>query len=149
MPTTSTLSKQDKDNVLLLALAVHKLVYALAMSNPVVDEAYEKQMADDCESMDWDFQYAEALFRWRSAGKPQPAFFSTASPLLLACKVELQREFGLEVVNPRTANAREAAQPTHRQVVDGFGFGHTATEADLNKQYFHDIKFLKKHNLLN
>lgn len=140
-------SKRDMDTIIKLACAVGAKVQLIMKSNPEARVAFEQQMASDCESEDWDFQYAESLFRWHGDGRNSNSYFSTASPILLACRKELQTEFGLEIVDPKTGIKRENAQPTFRTVVDGWGSGYQATEQQLKDQFGRDILFLKKNKI--
>lgn len=142
IPTVPTKPMKNNEPILRLAVEVSKCVQELTKTKPEVAKAYELQMSETCESDDWDFQYAEAVYRWRCDGNPR-GYFSTASPLLLACKQELETKFGLEIVDPKTGMKREKSEPTMRTVVDGWGTGHKATQRDLDNQYKRDMMFLK------
>ncbi len=140
-PTVPT-NHMNNNAIVKLALEVSKCVQELIRTKTEVAKAYELQMSEDCQSDDWDFQYAEAIYRWRCDGNPR-GYFSTASPLLLACKQELKTRFGLEVVDPKTGLKREKSEPTMKVVVDGWGTGHKATQRDLDSQYKQDRMFFK------
>lgn len=137
-------SKRDQETIAKLAIAIIQVIQ-LHIKRPEIAIAMDLQM--EAESEDFDFQYAEALFNWRSEGKPQPAYFSTASPILLALHKEMQKEFGLEIVDPKTGINREKNRPTFRKVVDGFGYGYKATKQELSDQYKRDMSYLKKNKI--
>ena len=139
------MSKQNQDTITKLAIAVAQVIQ-IHLNRPEITIAFEQQMSPECESEDFDFQYAEAVFRWRSDGKPT-AYFSTASPILLALRKELEKEFGLEIVDPKTGKKRETAMPTFRTIVDGWQTGHRAKETELDAQYDRDLSFLKKNKI--
>ena len=122
-----------------LAVEISNLVQECCKADPMVAQAYEDQMDD--ESDDWDFQYAEAVDAWRASGKP-PAFFSTTSPLLLACKKKLEARFGLEILNTKDGLRKAQEMSAETTVVDGHQQGHTVSSKELQEQTKRDIIFL-------
>lgn len=127
-----------------LAIEIGNFVHKLCKVNPIVHQAYEDQMDIDCETDDWDFQYAEAVLMWRAKGRRR-SYFSTTSPILLACRKELEKEFGLEIMDTKSGLERERANGDARTVVDGWGSGQKATAKDLKEQEKRDITFLTKN----